>query len=67
MVKLYCELHQLDVLMDLVYALAQSQSLTIKKALMYLIEIVCSYAFDDELLIKYADNLSKIFEQYLSD
>ena len=39
----------------------------IKLALMYLIEITCEYAFNDDLLLKYSQGLLFIFEKGLHD
>lgn len=34
---------------------------------MYFIEIMCEFAFDDDLLVKHAESLNNIFQVYLND
>lgn len=34
---------------------------------MYFIEMMCEFAFDDELLLKHAQNLNQVFTLYLED
>lgn len=34
---------------------------------MYFIEMMCEFAFDDELLVKHAQSLNGVFTTYLSD
>jgi hypothetical protein len=53
--------------MQLIISLAQSELSKIKLGTMYLIEIICDYAFDDELLVKHSQTLSQIFLKFLED
>jgi len=39
----------------------------IKELILYFVEIICEYSFDDELLINYTPNLQVIFNKYLTD
>jgi len=34
---------------------------------MYFIEIMCEFAFDDNLLVKHSEALNTVFERYLND
>ncbi len=42
-------------------------ALNIKLALMYLIEIICEYSFDDKLLMEYSSGFEAIFQKGLED
>lgn len=37
------------------------------QTLMYFIEIMCEFAFDDDLLIKYSEPLNSVFDKYLNE
>lgn len=47
--------------MMMIKALSQNKEKKIKLALMFLIEIICEYSFDDNLLMKYSADLSNCF------
>ena len=47
--------------------LGQVDAVNMKLALMYFIEIVCESAFNDELLLKYSNNLEALFQKGLED
>ena len=53
--------------MDLISQFFQSQHSKIKKALLYTVEMICDYSFDDQLLMKYSENISHVFKVYLED
>ena len=53
--------------MNLLDVLDQDDSTTMKKAVLYLIEIICEYIYDDEYLMKNSDKLSRIFSKNLED
>ena len=53
--------------MNMLETLFRCENEKIKRALCYLIEIICEFSFEDDLLMKYSDKLSKIFETYLND
>jgi hypothetical protein len=38
-----------------------------KLTLLYFIEIMCEFAFDDELLVKYSESLNSVFDKYLNE
>jgi hypothetical protein len=42
-------------------------ALNIKLAMMYLIEIICEYSFDDKLLMEYSAGFEAIFQKGLGD
>ena len=51
--------------MGVIEQLGQVDAVNMKLALMYFIEIVCESAFNDELLLKYSNNLEALFQKGL--
>ena len=56
-----------DELVGVIEQLGQVDAVNMKLALMYFIEIVCESAFNDELLLKYSNNLEALFQKGLED
>ena len=67
LVKVYVKIQQNRQLMKLVESLSQNNGQTIKITLMYLIEIICEYAFDDSMLMDYSGAMEKIFQAGMED
>ena len=54
-------------LIQIISTLSSVESLNIKLAMMYLIEIICEYSFDDKLLMEYSGGFEAIFQKGLED
>ncbi len=53
--------------MFLIESLANHKELNLKLTLMYFIEIICEFAFDDKLLMTYSGVMETIFQAGLQD
>lgn len=51
LVKIFTFTENKNELFNLIQILSQSNEQNIKIAMMYLIEIICEYAFDDKMLL----------------
>ncbi|KAL4480079.1 hypothetical protein ABPG74_020595 [Tetrahymena malaccensis] len=67
LVKLYTNKNGLAQLMQLIQKFSQATTSNLKIGLMYLIEIICEYSFNDEELMKYSGELSAIFSKFMED
>ena len=54
-------------LIQIITTLSSVDALNIKLALMYLIEIICEYSFDDKLLMEYSGGFESLFQKGLED
>lgn len=62
LVKVYVYINRTRDLVFLIQALAGKESVNIHITMMYLIEIICESAFDDQLLMEYSTAFEKIFQ-----
>lgn len=67
LVKLYTFCDQKKELIGLIQSFCTSEEKNMKLALMYLIEIICEFAFDDNLLMQNSAALEGIFQRGLED
>lgn len=67
MVKAYNQVNQQKELINLIQGMSNSDAHNMKKALYYLIEIICECSFDDKLLIEHSNSLEVIFQKGLID
>ncbi|KAL4509172.1 hypothetical protein ABPG72_018103 [Tetrahymena utriculariae] len=67
LVKLYTNKNGLAQLMLLIQKFSQATTSNLKIGLMYLIEIICEYSFNDEELMKYSGEFSAIFSKFMDD
>ena len=58
---------QIPEILNIIKTFSSSESLNIKLSLMYLIEIICEYTFDDKMLMQYSPDLEALFQRGLQD
>ena len=59
--------NQVPEILNIIKTFSSSNVLNIKLSLMYLIEIICEYAFDDKLLAEHSGILENLFQTGLQD
>lgn len=67
LVKIFTYADQKKELISIVQGMATSEANNMKLALMYLIEIICEFAFDDQLLMENAAAMDAIFQRGFAD